>query len=48
LWLPELRHVPQHLRHTPFILSTQQLEALDYPRIGMVPAAWKPYLPKAA
>ena len=48
LWLPELRHVPQHLRHTPFILSAQQLEALDYPRIGMVPAAWKPYLPEAA
>ncbi len=48
LWLPELRHIPQHLRHTPFILSAQQLEALDYPRIGMVPAAWKPYLPEAA
>jgi len=48
LWLPELRHVPQHLRHTPFLLSHLQLGALNYPRLEQIPEAWKPYLPSAA
>lgn len=48
LWLPELRHVPEHLRHTPFLLSQRQLDALDYPRLEQIPEAWRPYLPRAA
>lgn len=48
LWLPELRHVPQHLRHTPFLLSHLQLEALNYPRLEQIPETWRPYLPEAA
>ncbi|MDM8348898.1 DASH family cryptochrome [Pseudomonas sp. sp1636] len=48
LWLPELRHVPPHLRHTPFLLSSLQLETLDYPRLERIPATWWPYLPRAA
>ena len=48
LWLPELRSVPQHLRHTPFLLSGLQLDALRYPRLEQVPESWKPYLPVAA
>ena len=48
LWLPELRHVPQHLRHTPFLLSHLQLDALNYPRLERIPETWRPYLPKAA
>lgn len=48
LWLPELRSVPQHLRHTPFLLSGLQLDALRYPRLEQVPDSWKPYLPVAA
>jgi deoxyribodipyrimidine photo-lyase len=48
LWLPELRHLPQHLRHTPFLLSQLQLEALNYPRLERIPETWRPYLPHAA
>ncbi|WP_346841427.1 DASH family cryptochrome [Metapseudomonas otitidis] len=48
LWLPELRAVPRNLRHTPFVLSRLQLDALDYPRLEQVPEAWKPYLTSAA
>ncbi|WP_068828943.1 DASH family cryptochrome [Pseudomonas sp. BMS12] len=48
LWLPELRGVPQHLRHTPFLLSHLQLSAMGYPRLERVPEHWKPYLPDAA
>ena len=48
LWLPELQAVPPHLRHTPFLLSHLQLEAMGYPRLEQVPEHWKPYLPSAA
>jgi deoxyribodipyrimidine photo-lyase len=48
LWLPELRGVPQHLRHTPFLLSHLQLDALNYPRLEQIPETWRPYLPNAA
>lgn len=48
LWLPELRHIPQHLRHTPFLLSHLQLNALNYPRLEQIPETWRPYLPNAA
>ncbi|NQD93300.1 DASH family cryptochrome [Pseudomonas sp. CrR25] len=48
LWLPELRHLPQRLRHTPFLLSRLQLDALHYPRLELIPETWRPYLPKAA
>lgn len=48
LWLPELRSVPQHLRHTPFLLSHLQLDAMGYPRLEQIPEQWKPYMPDAA
>lgn len=48
LWLPELRNVPPHLRHTPFLLSQLQLKALNYPRLEQIPETWHPYLPSAA
>ena len=48
LWLPELRNVPPHLRHTPFLLSQLQLKALNYPRLEQIPDTWQPYLPSAA
>lgn len=48
LWLPELHGVPAHLRHTPFLLSHLQLDAMGYPRLEQVPDHWKPYLPSAA
>jgi len=48
LWLSELRALPQHLRHTPFILSHLQLNALNYPRLEHVPESWQPYLPDVA
>ncbi|QLC72984.1 DASH family cryptochrome [Pseudomonas sp. LPB0260] len=48
LWLPELRHLPPHLRHTPFLLPQRQLQALNYPRLEQIPETWRPYLPKAA
>lgn len=48
LWLFELRALPQHLRHTPFILSHLQLDALNYPRLEHVPESWQPYLPQVA
>ncbi|HSC82128.1 MAG TPA: DASH family cryptochrome, partial [Pseudomonas sp.] len=48
LWLPELRSVPQELRHTPFLLSHLQLDALNYPRLQAIPENWKPYLPDVA
>ncbi|MBD9483409.1 DASH family cryptochrome [Pseudomonas sp. PDM14] len=48
LWLPELRSVPAHLRHTPFLLSHLQLDAMGYPRLQEIPETWKPYLPSAA
>lgn len=48
LWLPELRGVPQALRHTPFLLPHLQLDLMNYPRLQDIPESWKPYLPKAA
>ncbi|WP_439886978.1 DASH family cryptochrome [Pseudomonas sp. MBLB4123] len=48
LWLPELRHLPQHMRHTPFLLPQLQLQALNYPRLEQIPKTWRPYLPEAA
>lgn len=48
LWLPELHGVPQHLRHTPFLLPHLQLDAMGYPRLERIPEDWKPYLPSAA
>ncbi len=48
LWLPELQHVPQHLRHTPFLLSQLQLQALNYPRLEQIPVDWTPYLHSVA
>ncbi|HWV09701.1 DASH family cryptochrome [Pseudomonas sp.] len=48
LWLPELRHIPQHLRHTPFLLPHLQLDALNYPRLEQIPETWRPYMPHAA
>lgn len=48
LWLPELRNVPVHLRHTPFLLNQLQLSALNYPRLEQIPDAWRPYMPSAA
>ena len=44
LWLPELREVPQALRHTPFLLEGK----LDYPQLESIPESWKPYLPHVA
>lgn len=43
LWLPELRQVPEALRHTPFLLAGGHLRSLDYPRLEKVPESWKPY-----
>lgn len=48
LWLPELRNVPAHLRHTPFLLSQRQLEVAGYPRLEQIPDTWRPYLPHVA
>lgn len=48
LWLPELRGVPQHLRHTPFLLSHLQLDALNYPRLEQIPDTWHSYMPHVA
>lgn len=48
LWLPELRGVPQAFRHTPFLLSHLQLDAMHYPRLQEIPDNWRPYLPDAA
>jgi len=48
LWLPELRNVPPHLRHTPFLLSQLQLKALNYPRLEQIPETWQAYLPSVA
>lgn len=44
LWLPELRDVPQALRHTPFLLAGGHLRSLGYPQLGSIPESWKPYL----
>lgn len=44
LWLPELRQVPEALRHTPFLMAVGHLRSLDYPRLEQVPESWKPYL----
>jgi len=44
LWLPELRDVPQALRHTPFLLAGGHLRNLGYPQLGNIPESWKPYL----
>ncbi|OEC33340.1 deoxyribodipyrimidine photo-lyase [Pseudomonas cuatrocienegasensis] len=48
LWLPELHALPVHLRHTPFLLSRLQLDALHYPRLEQIPETWQPYLPQVA
>ncbi|GLK87417.1 DASH family cryptochrome [Pseudomonas turukhanskensis] len=48
LWLSELRALPVAMRHTPFVLSHLQLNALNYPRLEHVPESWQPYLPGAA
>lgn len=47
-WMPELQAVPAHLRHTPFLLPSLQLDALHYPCLQTVPEHWAPYLPGAA
>lgn len=44
LWLPELRDVPQALRHTPFLLASGHLRSLGYPKLSKIPDSWKPYL----
>jgi len=44
LWLPELREVPQALRHTPFLMAGGHLRSLDYPKLEQIPESWKPYL----
>ncbi|PTS82301.1 DASH family cryptochrome [Pseudomonas sp. HMWF032] len=44
LWLPELREVPQALRHTPFLLAGGHLRSLGYPQLEAIPDNWKPYL----
>jgi deoxyribodipyrimidine photo-lyase len=44
LWLPELRDVPQALRHTPFLLAGGHLRSLGYPQLDSIPESWKPYL----
>ncbi|MDP3816449.1 DASH family cryptochrome [Pseudomonas sp.] len=44
LWLPELRDVPQALRHTPFLLGGGQLHNLGYPQLESIPESWRPYL----
>lgn len=44
LWLPELRDVPQALRHTPFLLSGGHLHRLGYPQLESIPESWGPYL----
>ena len=43
-WLPELRALPPHLRHTPFL---QQQASQGYPLVGEVHPSWLPYLPAA-
>jgi deoxyribodipyrimidine photo-lyase len=44
LWLPELRDVPQALRHTPFLLTRGHLHSLGYPQLESIPESWGPYL----
>ncbi len=48
LWLPELRDVPQALRHTPFLLAGGHLRTLGYPQLTRIPESWKPYLHQVA
>ena len=48
LWLPELREVPQALRHTPFLMAGGHLRSLDYPKLEQIPESWKPYLEHVA
>ncbi|MGB4074014.1 DASH family cryptochrome [Pseudomonas sp.] len=48
LWLPELRDVPQALRHTPFLLAGGHLRSLGYPQLKSIPENWKPYLHNVA
>lgn len=48
LWLPELRELPQALRHTPFLISGGHLRSLDYPKLEQIPESWKPYLEHVA
>lgn len=48
LWLPELRDVPQALRHTPFLLAGGHLRSLGYPQLESIPENWKPYLHNVA
>jgi deoxyribodipyrimidine photo-lyase len=43
LWLPELRQVPEALRHTPFLMAVGHLRSLGYPRLEQIPESWKPY-----
>lgn len=47
LWVPELRELPAAMRHTPFLLSQNQLTAIGYPLLERVPTHWQPYLSAA-
>lgn len=48
LWIPELRSLPEHLRHTPFLLPHLELEAIHYPRLEQIPEAWQQHLHNVA
>ena len=48
LWIPELRNLPPHLRHTPFLLSPAELEPLHYPKLEQIPEAWQEDLNQVA
>ena len=48
LWIPELRNLPEHLRHTPFLLQAQQLDALNYPKLQQIPDSWQRHLNEVA
>ncbi|PZW63677.1 deoxyribodipyrimidine photo-lyase [Pseudomonas sp. URMO17WK12:I1] len=48
LWIPELRNLPENLRHTPFLLQAQQLDAINYPRLERIPDSWQRHLNEVA